>query len=616
MSTSLFCLPMHRLACTAGNFPMTPLFNTFSGVAAWGRRVWRTAPLLLALALGAGVAPTWAGGDHDHGHDHDTAEAPAQAAQASAPAPLRFVAASDHFEAVGVLQGRHLTLYLDHASDNRPVEGAPPATQISLTLAGRELPLRAQAPGTLEAEWPQALPPGAHAVSLQVQVGNLSDQLDAVLQVPDEPAAAPAHGALDRLGHRLSQGLWWGVLAVLLAVAAAVGWRLKARARAGVPARVPAALLTVAAGLASGTWAPEVQASPGHDHGDEAPAQAPVNASSPRRLPDGRVLLPKPVQRQWALRTQPVRTVAEPPSIELPGQVQMDPQSGGRVQALVAGRLQAGPQGFPQLGQTVRKGQVLAEVVPAIGTLERSGQQAQVAELNAALAQAERRLVRLQALSDTVPAKDLEAARIEASGLRSQVAALTQGLRARDVLVAPVSGVIASAQAVAGQVVEAGSPVFEVIDPQRLRVEALVHDPAQIQRLSAGSATSSRAWLQVGGQAVPLRWLGSARSLREQALPLAFAVQGPALSGLAVGQTVKVWVQAGEPVSGQAVPAGAVQRSPSNLSIVWVKQSPEHFEPRVVTTAPFDGAQVRVTSGLRDGERVVTQGASLLNQTR
>jgi multidrug efflux pump subunit AcrA (membrane-fusion protein) len=47
-----------------------------------------------------------------------------------------------------------------------------------------------------------------------------------------------------------------------------------------------------------------------------------------------------------------------------------------------------------------------------------------------------------------------------------------------------------------------------------------------------------------------------------------------------------------------------------------VKTAPERFEPRVVTTAPLDGVRVAVTSGLQAGDRVATQGATLINQVR
>jgi len=88
------------------------------------------------------------------------------------------------------------------------------------------------------------------------------------------------------------------------------------------------------------------------------------------------------------------------------------------------------------------------------------------------------------------------------------------------------------------------------------------------------------------------------------------------LSALVLGQPVRVWAHSGARVAGVQVPTAALQRNAANQSIVWVKQSPEHFVPRVVTTAALDGATVAVTAGLQAGERVVTHGATLLNQVR
>ena len=96
-----------------------------------------------------------------------------------------------------------------------------------------------------------------------------------------------------------------------------------------------------------------------------------------------------------------------------------------------------------------------------------------MAELRAQRGLADKRLARLKELADTVPRKDIEAAESELHSLGERVAALGAGLSTREALVAPVSGVIAAAFVVAGQVVDARELLFEVIDPTRLRVEAL-----------------------------------------------------------------------------------------------------------------------------------------------
>ena len=287
----------------------------------------------------------------------------------------------------------------------------------------------------------------------------------------------------------------------------------------------------------------------------------------------------------------------------------MDPNAGGKVQAVLAGRLEAGPKGLPGVGQAVRKGEVLAYVVPTAGAIERSNQLAQQAELRAARDLAARRVARLQELADTVPRKDIEAAESELHSLTQRLGAVGAGLATRDALVAPVSGVIASANAVAGQVVDARELVFEVVDPSRLRIEALAYDPAQAQSVAG-------ATLAVAGQRVPLRFVGAARSLRDQAQPLQFAGDSSALGTLALGQPVRVFVQSTDKVEGVQVPAAALLRNPANQTIVWVKESPERFAPRVVTSVPLDGTSVAVTSGLQPGDRVATQGATLINQVR
>ena len=351
---------------------------------------------------------------------------------------------------------------------------------------------------------------------------------------------------------------------------------------------------------------PLAQAGEGHDHGDSGAAPS---ANGPQRLPDGSVFLPKPAQRQLGVRTLTTADAELPRSVELTGKVLMDPNAGGKVQPLNAGRIEPGPRGLPNPGQAVRKGEVLAYVVPSTAPIERSNQSSQLAELRAAKSLADKRVARLKELADTVPRKDIEAAESEVVSLAERMGAIGGGLSTREALIAPVSGVIASAHAVAGQVVDARELVFEIVDPGRLRIEALAFDPALAANV--GSAT-----LAIGDKRVPLVFTGAARSLREQALPLGFKAQGAVLDSLAVGQPVRVFVQTKDKVKGLAVPVASLMKNPANQTIVWVKAGPERFEPRTVTTESLDGINVSVTAGLKAGDRVATQGATLINQVR
>jgi membrane fusion protein, heavy metal efflux system len=355
---------------------------------------------------------------------------------------------------------------------------------------------------------------------------------------------------------------------------------------------------------------PPLAAHEGHDHGDEKKA-LPNLGNTPQRLPDGTVFLPKTAQRQIGVRTLPVAGEQVPRTLELPGKVIMDPQRGGRVQAMIAGRIEAaGPQGLPVAGQRVRRGEVLARVVPSAGQLERAGQAAQVAELKAARQLAERRLARLQELSDTVPRREIEAAESDVLSLNGRIAALGDGLAGRDALLAPVDGVIAASNAVLGQVVEARELVFEIVAPDSLHVEALAYETFDLGAVAAAS-------LAVGEQSLALQLVGASRRLREQALPLVFASRATGAGlRLPLGQPVKLQVALRETLTGLPLPQRVLVRSPANETMVWVKTAPERFAPRPVRTQPLDGARVLVVSGLVAGERVVVDGAALLNQIR
>ena len=97
------------------------------------------------------------------------------------------------------------------------------------------------------------------------------------------------------------------------------------------------------------------------------------------------MFLPKPAQRQIGVRTVSVTEGELPRSFELAGKVVMDPNAGGKVQALVAGRMQAGPRGLPSAGPVGQgRARFWPMSMPSSGVIERSNQAAQLAELRAA----------------------------------------------------------------------------------------------------------------------------------------------------------------------------------------------------------------------------------------
>jgi hypothetical protein len=148
----------------------------------------------------------------DAGHDHGLAPV----ASVGAGALPRFTAASDDFELVGVLNGQQLSLYLDHASDNRPVQGA----KLELELGGVKLALTARGDGEFAATLAQPLKPGVISVSATVVVGAQSDLLAGDWEIK---ADAPSDASVGRPAWKV-YGTWaaTGLLALALLW---VGWR-------------------------------------------------------------------------------------------------------------------------------------------------------------------------------------------------------------------------------------------------------------------------------------------------------------------------------------------------------------------------------------------------------
>lgn len=361
--------------------------------------------------------------------------------------------------------------------------------------------------------------------------------------------------------------------------------------------------------LSTTLLAPSAWAHGGEDHGAPPPS-APMTGptGSPQRLPDGSLWIPKPAQYRLGLRTIRTSIQNHPQAIELNGKVLPDPNAGGRVQATQTGRIEAGPQGLPVLGQRVSKGQVLAYLRPASTSLERGNQQANLAELDAQYAMAERKLHRYKQLEGAIAQKDIDTASLERDALRQRRDAVRASLNAPEPLLAPVSGIIASSSATLGQVIEARDVVFEIMDPSRLMVEALAYDASQLDGLSEASASAP-------GGTVTLRFAGAGRQLRDQAMPVLFRVI-QAQAPLAIGQTLKITAVTRQTVRGVAVPRSALQRLPSGDTMVWLHEQAERFTPHIVSTTPLNDSTVVVLKGLKEGDRVVTEGASLLGQVR
>ncbi|MEM5427990.1 efflux RND transporter periplasmic adaptor subunit [Cupriavidus oxalaticus] len=360
-------------------------------------------------------------------------------------------------------------------------------------------------------------------------------------------------------------------------------------------------------GLAAQAWAGPGAHGPSGEHLD-APAAA--TGSGLARLPDGSVQVPKLAQRRMGIRTLMPQEAAHPVTVELNAVVSIDPNAGGRLQAGHAGWIEPPDGGFPVLGQRVGKGQVLALLRHKNEPFDIGNQQAQLANLSASLKLARQRLERLESLQDSIPRKEIEAARAEVQSLTGQRDAVGKSLHQTDALRSPASGVIATANVLAGQVVAAGDVLYEVVDPARMLIEANTADASLATRIQDG--TLAGTGVSGGGK---LDFIGAGRSLKNGAVPLMFRLTANT-APLAVGQPVTVVARLSDSVKGIALPGEALVRNASNLPVVWIKSGTQRFIAQPVEFRTLDARTVVVIKGLSPENRVVVSGAALINQIR
>ena len=542
----------------------------------WQRLSLGLCGLLASLALAAGASA------HE-GHDHGAPPPP----QVTTLAP-RVEALSAGFELVAVLRDGLLTIYLDRFADNAPVEGAT----VEVDTPQGSQAAKPSGPGSYVLPAPFAATPGTHDLAFTVTAGDAVDVLAGTLTIAPVPASSDARqsapATLALIGGAPSGALAGAVVGLLIGFLAGALVVLRRRARA---------LLVLGAACLALAGVRDARA--------EAPKPAPRDAA--QRLPDGSVIVPKPTQRLLGVRTLVTASGAFAGTVELPGRLVPDANASGLVQTAVGGRLAPPEGGFKPLGTKVAAGEILAYVHPPIGASDLKDLEQQGYELDQQIALVKRRYERLSAIPNAVTRREVEEAEIELNGLKTRRAKLERVQREPEALRAPVAGIIAAADAVAGQMADPNTVVFRIVDPDRLWVEALGFSPDAGRSGATGRLPN--------GRTVDLTFLGAGVSDRAQALPLLFSVASDT-GELRPGQFLTVFAEAGAPRTGIAIPRSAVVRGANGQSIVYSHVSAERFVSIDVKTEPLDAARVLVVAGLAPGQRVVTDGAELIDQIR
>ncbi|WP_109107693.1 HlyD family efflux transporter periplasmic adaptor subunit [Azospirillum sp. TSO35-2] len=330
------------------------------------------------------------------------------------------------------------------------------------------------------------------------------------------------------------------------------------------------------------------------------------------RNADGSFFVPKSLQRMFEVRTARVTETEVRAGIKLNGRVVPDPQAHGQVEAGLLGRIEPPETGMPVLGDVVRKGQILANVVPVVGVVDRSQVRREVARLTHEIRLTAEGIEMMQQFR-FVPFREgkIVQMQIRLDGLRQERAALLPMLKTQESLRSPIDGVIAATTAVAGRVAQPGETVFDIVNPQLLWVEATVPDPTIAAEAERGTTATART---PEGQTLAVTYVGSGPAVRQQSTPMLFRIENPP-KGLRVGRPAAVLL-AGQHRAQRGLPLhrSAISTGSDGVQQVWEQTDAETFVPHAVQTQDIDAQTVLVLSGLNEGARVVVRGVSLMAQ--
>ena len=334
-------------------------------------------------------------------------------------------------------------------------------------------------------------------------------------------------------------------------------------------------------------------------------------------------------EQQWTMDfgTQVAESSVMQQSLRVPAWVEA--RSGGRmlVTAPVPGRLLSSVP-MPGLGTAVERGQILGAVIPLwAGSPDRTSIQLALDEARVALETATRHRERAERLIavGAVPERRVEEAKAHEEITLARFDAANQRMAhyeasrrddpheespASFFVKAHLAGVVTAVHATAGAHVEDGDVLLEVAATELVHVSAVVPEArASVLRGLVGAEIE----LAEGAAVLPVKELVSTARVVDpttRTLNATYLVDN-SVQRLAIGQSVFVRMFTSEKVEAPTVPESALVDD-GGLTVVYVQIGAESFERRTVDVGNRTGPNVQITSGLRVGERVVTQGAYLV----
>lgn len=275
------------------------------------------------------------------------------------------------------------------------------------------------------------------------------------------------------------------------------------------------------------------------------------------------------------------------------------------------------------VGDSVKRGDLLAELDPGDLRLQVEALQAQLTAAEAQLGRARADHARTASLSkDQLVSRSsldqqtaaLRAAEGQVRAARAQLD-LSRNQAGYSQLRAPQDGVIASRQAEAGQVVVSGQSAFGLAADGGREV-AFALPESGIRDFKVGQPVVIELW-SAQGQRIPgrIREIAPAADPQTRTYAARATLDGDVTQRVDLGQSARVYIPSDPSGGALRLPLSALHRGAKDPTAVWVVDPSVGKARRVpVRIGPYTAEGVAVLSGLKPSEWVVMAGGHLLHE--
>ncbi|MGZ5283494.1 MAG: efflux RND transporter periplasmic adaptor subunit [Bacteroidia bacterium] len=260
-----------------------------------------------------------------------------------------------------------------------------------------------------------------------------------------------------------------------------------------------------------------------------------------------------------------------------------------------------------KVGEQVKKGQVLATVEQNLTTTEQINIATQKTQINAELQDARNDYNRLKSIGDIVAKKDLQQAEVRLKAAQESKRIFDNINSAKVIqLRAPVSGTIGNFVLSTGSQVQAGQPLFTIVDLSKVWVEIQLFekDRNSITKNSKFRILSAQNDITIND--AKLVSVSKTVDPANQSTVAILEIDNAA-ERLSVGQYVKVFAESGNMVNAVVVPNDAITEI-AGKPVVFTHDEPESFHIHEILPGESNGKYTAILNGLKPNERVVTSG--------